>query len=173
MASIQPYIETYKAQPPATRQHIRQKTGYLANSPASHPAQKAFNSELLAAMQEAEKELSTVRSVENIRFELPDITGRTVLKVGKYVGVLGGFGVGLYAIGAAAVGIAASIAAFFAAYGIYLVGVGVGVALLRCVEWGGNSEAETAEMPLANQQNIVINVTASNGGNVTVNKEAI
>ena len=171
MTSITPYIETYKAQPPATRQHIRQKTGYLANSPASHPTQRAFNSELLAAMHEAEKELSTVRPVQTVKFELPDISGQTVLKVGKYAAIGAAGYVGLYAIGAATVGIAASIAAFFATWGVYLVGAGVLLIALRCVEWGGNSEAETAEKPLANQQNIVINVTASNGGNVTVTSD--
>lgn len=173
MGELAKFVTAYKEQPPEIRQRLRQKADHLANSPIADNAQMAINSVLLEAMERAEKDLAPAPPVQTVKIELPDISVQTVVRLGKIAGIVGGGIVVVYAIGAAAVGIAASIAAFFAAWGVYLVGAAVGVALLRCVEWGGNSEAETKETPTANHQNIVINVTASNGGNVTVNKETI
>lgn len=164
-------IEAYKAQAEPMRQHLRNRAEYLANSPSADAMQRQVNMELLAAMNEAEKQLASAQPVQVIKFELPDISAGTAVKVGKYVAVVGGFWVGLYAIGAVVVGIAASITAFFAAYGVYVVGIGFVVLVLSSIDWGGNNDAETAETTTANQQNITINVTAANGGNVTVNKD--
>lgn len=135
MNKIQSYIEAYKAHNPAQREHLRNRAAYLSQSPSRLPHEHEFNVELLRAFEEAEKQLSPVPPVQTVKFELPDITGQTVLKVGKYAAIGAAGYVGLYAIGAAAVGIAASIAAFFAAYGVWLVGVCVVIIALKCVEW--------------------------------------
>jgi len=175
MGELAKFVTAYKEQPPEIRKNIRRKAAYLSESPARQMHERQFNGELLKAFEQAEKEIAPAPPVQTVKIELPDISGRTVVKLGKIAGVGAVVYVGFYAIGAAAVGIAASIAAFFAAWGVWMVGAGVGLIALKCVDWravfGRGEGGETAERPTLNRQNITINVTASNGGNVTVTRD--
>lgn len=136
MSELAKFVEAYKAQPPAIRKNIRRKAAYLSESPARQPHEQRFNGELLKAFERAEKEIAPAPPVQTVKIELPDISVQTVVRLGKIAGIVGGGIVVVYAIGAAAVGIAASIAAFFAAWGVWLVGAAVVGLALKCVDWG-------------------------------------
>lgn len=136
MSELAKFVEAYKAQPPEIRKNIRRKAAYLSESPTKQMHERLFNGELLKAFERAEKEIAPAPPVQTVKIELPDISVQTVVRLGKIAGIVGGGIVVVYAIGAAAVGIAASIAAFFAAWGVWLVGAAVVGLALKCVDWG-------------------------------------
>ena len=136
MGELAKFVTAYKEQPPEIRKNLRRKAAYLSESPTRQMHERLFNGELLKAFKQAEKDLAPAPPSQTVKIELPDISTQTVVRLGKIAGIVGGGIVVVYAIGAAAVGIAVSIAAFFAAYGVYLVGAGVGLLALKCVDWG-------------------------------------
>ena len=135
MSELAKFVTAYKEQPPEIRKNIRRKAAYLSESPARQPHERLFNGELIKAFERDEKDLAPAPPSQTVKIELPDISVQTVVRLGKIAGIVGGGIVVVYAIGAAAVGIAASIAAFFAAWGVWLVGVVVVGLVLRCVDW--------------------------------------
>lgn len=166
MSELAKFVTAYKEQPPEIRKNLRRKAAYLSESPTRQMHERLFNGELLKAFERAEKEIAPAPPVQTVKIELPDIPAQTFVTLGKY-GLLAG---AVCVIGTVIVALIVETVAFIAAYGVYLVVAVVVVLLLKSLTWRGERDEYKEENP-TNQQNIIINVTASNGGNVTVNKE--
>ncbi len=159
-AQINGFVEIYKVKQPTERETLRDEV-FEKMEAAVSPTEREWYGEMLQKMQQVES-----LPVQRVEITLPDIPAQTFVTLGKY-GLLVGAGC---IIGTVIVALIVETVAFVAAYGVYLVAAGVGVLLLKSLTWRGERGEYKEEKP-TNQQNIIINVTASNGGNVTVNKE--
>lgn len=159
-AKINGFVEIYKEKEPAERETLLCEVFEKMESAVS-PTEREWYGEMLQKMQQVES-----MPVQRVEITLPDIPPQAFVTLGKY-GLLVGAGC---IIGTVIVALIVETVAFVAAYGVYLVAAGVGVLLLKSLTWRGDGDEYKEEKP-TNQQNIIINVTASNGGSVTVNKE--
>lgn len=159
-AKIQNFVEIYKEKEPTERETLRGEV-FVKMESAVSPTEREWYGEMLQKMQAVES-----LPVQRVEITLPDIPAQTFMTLGKY-GLLVGAGC---IIGAVIVALIVETVAFIAAYGVYLVVAVVVVLLLKSLTWRGERDEYKEENP-TNQQNIIINVTASNGGSVTVNKE--
>lgn len=159
-AKIQNFVEIYKEKEPTERETLRGEV-FVKMESAVSPTEREWYGEMLQKMQQVES-----APVQRVEITLPDIPPQAFVTLGKY-GLLVGAGC---IIGTVIVALIVETVAFVAAYGVYLVAAGVGVLLLKSLTWRGERGGYKEEKP-TNQQNIIINVTASNGGDVTINKE--
>jgi len=159
-AKINGFVETYKAKEPTERETLRGEVFEKMEAAVSQ-TEREWYGEMLQKMQAVES-----TPVQRVEITLPDIPPQTFMTLGKYGLLLCSVGV----IGTVIVALIAETVAFIAAYGVYLVAGGFVLLLLKSLTWRGEHEEYKEEKP-TNQQNIIINVTASNGGSVTVNKE--
>lgn len=159
-AKINGFVEIYKAKQPTERETLRGEV-FEKMEAADSQLQREFYGQMLQKMQAVES-----LPVQRVEITLPDIPSQTLVTLGKY-GLLFGE---VCIIGTVIVALIAETVAFIAAYGVYLVAGGFVLLLLKSLTWRGEGD-EYKEEKTVNQQNIIINVTASNGGSVTVNKE--
>lgn len=159
-AKINGFVEIYKAKEPTERETLRGEV-FEKMEAADSQLQREFYGQMLQKMQAVES-----LPVQRVEITLPDIPPQTLVTLGKY-GLLFG---AVCIIGTVIVSIIVETVAFIAAYGVYLVAGGFVLLLLKSLTWRGERDEYKEEKP-TNQQNIIINVTASNGGSVTVNKE--
>lgn len=159
-AKINGFVEIYKAKEPEERELLQCEV-FEKMETADSQLQREFYGQMLQKMQQVKS-----APVQRVEITLPDIPPQTFVMLGKY-GLLVG---AVCIIGTVIVALIAETVVFIAAYGVWIVAAGVGVLLLKILTWRGGDDEYKEEKP-TNQQNIIINVTASNGGNVTVNKE--
>lgn len=159
-AKINGFVEIYKEKQPTERETLRGEV-FMKMESAVSPTEREFYGQMLQKMQQVESV-----PVQRVEITLPDIPPQTFMTLGKY-GLLVG---SVCVIGTVIVALIAETIAFIAAYGAYFVAGGFVLLLLKSLTWRGERDEYKEEKP-TNQQNITINVTASNGGSVTVNKE--
>lgn len=159
-AKINGFVEIYKAKEPEERDALRGEV-FEKMETAVSPTEREWYGVMLQKMQAVESV-----PVQRVEITLPDIPAQTFVTLGKYGLLL----CSVCVIGTVIVALIAETVAFIAAYGVWIVAASVGVLLLKILTWRGGDDEYKEEKP-TNQQNIIINVTASNGGNVTVNKE--
>jgi len=167
------FVEVFKSQPAAVRGRLLYKARYLAGSPSQLPHTREFNAVLVREFERAEKEImQTAEKPPEIPVLTWGMAVRIVAPVLKVGAILTVGGYCLYFIGAIVVGLAKGAHDFAVASGGWVFGAACVCVLYWVgskIEWRKKDEPASGE-PEQNQQ-IIVNVFASQNGDVSVNKD--